>query len=47
MTKKTIIKVMIIDTMMDMNISFNEGIKILKEMVEELNKIKKGEKLWN
>lgn len=39
--KKTIAKLKIIDIMMDLNISFNEGIKILKEMVEELNKLKK------
>lgn len=40
---KTIVKLMIIDMMMDMGISFKQGIKILKEMVVELNKIEKGE----
>lgn len=41
--KKTIAKLKIIDVMMDLNISFNEGIKILQEMVKELKKMEKGE----
>ena len=40
---KTIAKLKIIDIMMDLNISFNEGIKILQEMVKELKKMEKGE----
>lgn len=43
MKNKNIVKLMIVDMMMDMDISFNKGIKILKELVAELNKIKKGE----